>query len=135
MNKKMTKVILLAVLIAAMAAGAVVIRGRFVKKQAYYADMQAQAESALAAAQGEYDAIDTASLDAETAEMAQLQEQNAALTEENTQMTADGTALDSQISEKQADYDAKASDNEYYVSIYNSLKEGMEKVEGYIDGN
>lgn len=70
------------------------------------------------------------------AQLAQLEEELAALEAQREELRV-------QLEQATADVDAmlqqlendKDSDQSYYLEVYNALKEGLEKVKGYIAGN
>ena len=70
------------------------------------------------------------------AQLAQLEEELAALEAQREELRA-------QLEQATADVDAmlqqlendEDSDQSYYLEVYNALKEGLEKVKGYIAGN
>ena len=70
------------------------------------------------------------------AELERLRQELAALQSDRDEMKA-------QLEQATADVDAlrqqlendKESDQSYYLEVYNALKEGLEKVKGYIAGN
>lgn len=62
-------------------------------------------------------------------ELAELQADRDEMKVQLEQATADVEALRQQLAED------KESDQSYYLEVYNALKEGLEKVKGYIAGN
>lgn len=62
-------------------------------------------------------------------ELEMLQGQKAELEAQLTQATANVETLLQQLEND------KESDQSYYLEVYNALKEGLEKVKGYISGN
>ena len=70
------------------------------------------------------------------AELDRLRQELAALQSERDDMKAQAeqAAADVEAMRQQLEND-KESDQSYYLEVYNALKEGLEKVKGYIAGN
>lgn len=68
-------------------------------------------------------------LEALRQELEALQAEKAKLQNQLAQATADVQALRQQLEND------KESDQSYYLEVYNALKEGLKKVEGYIAGD
>lgn len=135
MNKKVLRLVVCGVLFVALTAAGVLVHGKFREKDAYYSQLLEAGEVELAeelAVQAEL-----ANPPEETAEerAARLARQKEEIQQELEQAREENSQLGSDVTEKQAEYDQKAEDNAYYQAIYDSLSEGMAKVEGYIDGN
>ena len=133
--KKTLGILIPALLLVAFVAGGLVVRNQTIKKETYYAELISAAEAEEAAAQTAYDTVDTSAVEAVEAELAAVQAE-AAKTEEQTQaLTGENTTLDADMAAAQQEYDtlAEEEENAYYLTIYESLSEGKEKVEELID--
>ena len=133
--KKTLRIVIPLLLIAAFVAGGLLIRTQTVKKEAYYEKLVADAQSERDAAQMGYDTVDTSAVDAVTADLEALQTENASMEESIRGLTEENAGLDTDMDARQQEYDrlAQEEDNAYYLAIYESLMEGMTKVEGYIN--
>lgn len=133
--KKTLRILVPAVLIVAFVAGGLLIRNQVVKKEAYYEQLVADAQAQQAAAQNAYDTVDTSAMEAVNADLASLQAENAAMEADIQALTEENAGLDADLADRQQEYDqlAQEEDNAYYLAIYESLSEGMAKVEGYIN--
>ena len=135
--KKMIVPVLLLLVILATAAGAFWFRGQTQKLHADNQTLVSDAEQRLAQAKAEYNAIDPSTV--EGAER-QLESEQAIVTEAETraqELEMENAKLDQEISEEKAKLEKASSDEDtaYYLAVYESLHKGMEKVEGYIEGN
>ena len=135
--KKVIVTVLLLALIAACGAGTYVLREKSAELRSERDAMMSAAEERRSQAQAAYDAIDRNALDADSdrlvRERAALEEAAAeakALEEENKTLTARVRESETALAELR-----EQGDNEYYLTIYQSLREGMEKVEALIEGN
>ena len=135
--KKMIVPVLLLMVILATTAGAFWFRGQTQKLHSDNQALVADAEQRLARAKAEFDAIDPSTV--EGAER-RLESEQAIVTEAETraaELEQENAQLDKEISEEKAKLENISSDEEtaYYLAVYESLHQGMEKVEGYIEGN
>ena len=73
--------------------------------------------------------------DTEAGELAQLQNENQSLEQSIADLKKENADLDAQAAALQQEYDslAQTEDNQYYLAIIESLTEGMEQVEQYIN--
>lgn len=73
--------------------------------------------------------------DTEAGELAQLQNENQSLEQSIANLKKENADLDTKAAALQQEYDslAQTGDNSYYLAIIESLTEGMEKVEQYIN--
>ena len=136
MKRAIAAVLLLLVLIGS-AGGALYFKGETDRLRAENEALVAAAESRLAAAQAAYNAIDPGTLEGSEH---QLEAEKAIVAEavaRADELEKESRSLDEEISRAQAELDAleEQEENAYYLAIYQSLHEGMEKVEGCIEGN
>lgn len=132
--KVIRRILLAVILVGAVAAG-VLFMGKYSALNRKYIDELAAAETELQSAQEALKAMDRSSGEGAAAWEAWTEEvlsdneaQLETLTQENSKLT-------SSISEKETELEKALEDEDtaYYMAIYNSLKEGMSKVEGYIE--
>ena len=135
--KKVIVMILLLLIIAGTVMGSLTIRG-------WTAELQAENEARVRAAQSQLDDEKAAfaAIDPNTTEGTEreLEAERQIITEAQEQIAALETeirGLDDTTAEVQRTAEEKKLDEEtqYYLTVYQSLHEGMEKVEGYIEGN
>lgn len=100
----------------------------------YNADIQAKTD-ALAEKQAVLDALSDADALAKEAEAARLSESAGTLKAEAQALAEQIEALMLTLEEKQQAVETSQEDLAYYTEVYDALKEGLEKVEGYIAGN
>lgn len=135
--KKVIVTVLLLALIAACGAGTYVLRDKSARIRAERDALVSAAEDRRSQAQAAFDAVDRNALDDDEDRLAA---QQAALEEalaEAEALEEENKALAAQAQESEAALSAlrEQGDNEYYLTIYQSLREGMEKVEALIEGN
>ncbi len=136
MKKAIAAVLLLLVLIGS-AGGTLYFKGETDRLRTENEALVAAAESRLAAAQAAYNAIDPSTLEGSEH---QLETEKAIVAEAVAQadeLEKESRALDEEISRAQQELDAleEQEENAYYLAMYQSLHEGMEKVEDCIEGN
>ncbi len=135
--KKVIVAVLLLALIAACGAGTYVLREKTAQIRAERDALISAAEDRRSQAQAALDAVDRNALDADESRLAEEQaaleqagSEVEALEAENKDLTARVMESEAALSELR-----EQGDNEYYLTIYQSLREGMEKVEALIEGN
>lgn len=135
--KKVIVAVLLLALIAACGAGTYVLREKTALIRAERDALISAAEDRRSQARAALDAVDRNALDADESRLAEEQaaleqagSEAEALEAENKELTARVTESEAALSEFR-----EQGDNEYYLTIYQSLREGMEKVEALIEGN
>ena len=136
----MKRIITMIVLLLALAAtvySAVTLHGRVLALQLENQARVDSAQSELDAKKTEYAAIDPNSdagiahqIETENQAIAEANAQAAALSEENDGFLRENDELKTQIEALEAD-----EENAYYLTVYESLHNGMEMVEGYLNGN
>ena len=136
MKKAIAAVLLLLVLIGS-AGGTLYFKGETDRLRTENEALVAAAESRLAAAQAAYNAIDPSTLEGSEH---QLETEKAIVAEAVAQadeLEKESRAIDEEISRAQQELDAleEQEENAYYLAMYQSLHEGMEKVEDCIEGN
>ena len=135
--KKVIVPLILLLVIAGMAAGAFYFQGETGKLHAENRALVASAQERLDQAKAELEAIDPSTV--EGAER-QLESEQAIVKEaldRAEELEKENTQLDDSIAEENAELESVSADEEtaYYLAVYESLHQGMEKVEGYIEGN
>lgn len=135
--KKVIVTVLLLALIAACGAGTYILKGKTAELRAQRDAVLSAAEDRRSQAQAALDAIDRNALDADESRLAAEQKALEEARSEAEALEEENKALSALVQENEAALSAlrEQGDNEYYLTIYQSLREGMEKVEALIEGN
>lgn len=91
-----------------------------------------QREQEVAQLQAELDGMEDTACGEIDVETQRLREEIAMLDGQKEDISAEIESLSKQLEELKAQLDAMQEENEYYLEVYNELKEGLEKVKGYI---
>lgn len=105
------------------------------ERNQYEAGQLQQREQEIAQLQAELDGmVDSAraEIDAKTR---QLREQIQALSTQKEDVSAEIETLTAELETLKQEYEALDEKNQYFIEVYNELKEGLEKVKGYISDN
>lgn len=82
--------------------------------------------------QAELDGMENTACGEIDAETQRLREEIAMLDGQKEDISGEIESLTKQLEELKVQLDALQEENEYYLEVYNELKEGLEKVKGYI---
>ena len=128
MNRKKLQAIVPYILTALLVIAGIIMLIPCIGKQIQYTGKLATAFRAAADAKSMAE-------DTEAGELAQLQNENQSLEQSIADLEKENADLDAQTAALQQKYDslAQIEDNQYYLAIMESLTEGMEKVEQYIN--
>ena len=135
--KRIIVMILLLLMLAGTGIGAVTLYNKTADLRAENEALVREANQQVETAKAAYDAIDPSTT--QGAER-QLQSDNAAVAEAEQRadaLEAEIREIENSIRAAQEELNRVEADEEtaYYMEAYDSLREGMEKVEGYIEGN
>ena len=135
--KKVIVAVLLLALIAGCAVGAAGFRGKTAAIRAQRDAAVGAAEERLALAREAYAAVDPNALDGEAERLAAEQSALADALAQAGAMESENKALADEAARAEAGLETLRADEEnaYYLSIYQALQAGMEKVEALIEGN
>ena len=129
--------ILLIVVLAGVCFGAVTVLNMTSQLRAENEAIVNEAQQKLDAAKAAYDAIDPSTtqgeahqLEAENAAVAEAEQRANEIKEEIKGLEESIRAAQKELEEAEAD-----EDTAYYMTAYDSMRQGMEMVEGYIEGN
>lgn len=128
MKNKILRTLIPCVLIVVFVAVGVLMMVLRSNRLDYYTNEIASAQQAAADAAA-------AAAEAESGALAQLQEENRTMEQSIADLEQENAALDAEAERLQQEYDtlAQNEDNQYYLTIIESLTEGMKQVEQYIN--
>ena len=134
MNGK-TKIVLPAVLSVVFLALGVLFLRSYSTQKAEYEKLVTSAEQELAAAESERDAADPDKAGGAALWDEKVKEALADAQTDIEAMQKENAALDESIASAQKEIDALKSDENtaYYQQVYDTLSEGLKKVEGYLE--
>ena len=135
--KRIIVALLLLALIGGAAAGALYFQGETGRLHDQNRALVTAAEDRLARAKEELSAIDPSTVEGEERQLASEQAIVADANARAEALEAENAELDKSIEEAQTALEAAMAegDNAYYMTVYDSLSQGMQMVEGYIEGN
>lgn len=135
--KKTITAVLLVLLIAEAAAGALLLSGEARRTRDEGQAQVTAAEERLAQAKAELAAIAPDTVEGEEHQLAVEQAIVDDAVARAQELETENETLDGDILRAQAELDAaeKKDDNSYYLAVYEALQKGMKLVEGYIEGN
>ncbi len=106
--------------------------GTAIVQSKYEANQLLQREKEVGDLQAELDGMENTACGELNAQTNRIREEIAMLESQSGDISNEISDLERRLEELKVQLEALEEENEYYLEVYNELKEGLEKVKGYI---